>query len=131
MTAHGSALGVLHVLLAPLSPEQWDARQQLGGRVAEHLALALAKLKLQETLQHLSVRDPLTGLYNRRQMEETLAREMCRAERQGTQLGIIMLDIDHFKSFNDTLGHDAGDALLRELGALLQRQVRTSDVACR
>ena len=131
MTAHGSALGVLHVLLDPLAPEQWDARQQAGVRVAEHLALALAKLKLQETLQHLSVRDPLTGLYNRRYMEETLMRELRRAERQGTHLGLIMLDIDHFKRFNDTLGHDAGDALLRELGALLQRQVRTGDVACR
>ncbi|HQT94358.1 MAG: hypothetical protein B7Z61_03740 [Acidobacteria bacterium 37-71-11] len=131
MTAHGSALGVLHILLAPLAPEQWDARQQLGVRVAEHLALALAKLKLQETLQHLSVRDPLTGLYNRRYMEETLTRELRQAERQGTHLGLIMLDIDHFKRFNDTLGHDAGDALLRELGALLQRQVRTGDVACR
>ncbi|MDD5563961.1 MAG: diguanylate cyclase [Thermoanaerobaculaceae bacterium] len=131
MTAHGSALGVLHVLLEPLASEQWDARQQLGVRVAEHLALALAKLKLQETLQHLSVRDPLTGLYNRRYLEEALAREMRRAERHGTQLGLIMIDIDHFKRFNDTLGHDAGDALLRELGALLQRQVRTGDVACR
>ena len=131
MTAHGSALGVLHVLLTPLAPEQWDARQQLGVRVAEHLALALAKLKLQETLQRLSVRDPLTGLYNRRYMEETLAREMRRAERSGTKLGLIMLDIDHFKHFNDTLGHDAGDALLRDLGVLLQRQVRTGDVACR
>ncbi len=131
MTAHGSALGVLHILLPPLAPEQWDVRQQLGARVAEHLALALAKLKLQETLQHLSVRDPLTGLYNRRYMEETLTRELRRAERKGTQLGVIMLDIDHFKRFNDTLGHDAGDAWLRELGVMLQRQVRTSDVACR
>ncbi|MFI5168013.1 MAG: diguanylate cyclase [Thermoanaerobaculales bacterium] len=131
MTAHGSALGVLHVVLTRPTSEQWDARQHLGARVAEHLALALAKLKLQESLQHLSVRDPLTGLYNRRFMEETLAREIRRAKRQAKQLGVIMLDIDHFKHFNDTLGHDAGDALLRELGALLQRQIRGTDVACR
>jgi diguanylate cyclase (GGDEF)-like protein len=99
--------------------------------VGEHLGLALAKLKLQENLQHLSVRDPLTGLYNRRYMEESLARELRRAERQGKLLGIIMADIDHFKKFNDTLGHDAGDALLREIGALLQRRIRDGDIVCR
>jgi diguanylate cyclase (GGDEF)-like protein len=131
MSAHGAALGVLHVLLAPAHDQEWDSRKDLAVRVAEHLALALAELKLQETLQHLSVRDPLTGLFNRRYMEETLARELRRAERNQRHLGVIMLDIDHFKRFNDTLGHDAGDALLRELAALLRRQVRASDVACR
>src|SRR5450759_916801 len=131
MMAPGTALGVLHVLLASPDSERWETRQTLGVRVGEHLALALAKLKLQETLQHLSVRDPLTGLFNRRYMEESLTRELRRAERQGKPLGIIMMDIDHFKGFNDTLGHDAGDALLRELGAFLQRQIRTEDIACR
>ena len=131
MMAHGAALGVLHLLLASPDPERWDARQNLGARVGEHLGLALAKLKLQETLQHLSVRDPLTGLFNRRYMEESLARELRRAERQGKLLGILMVDIDHFKSFNDTFGHDAGDALLRELGAFLQRRIRAGDIACR
>ncbi len=131
MTAHGAALGVLNVLLAPSDPERWEARQGLAVRVGEHLGLALAKLKLQETLQQLSVRDPLTGLFNRRYMEESLDRELRRAERQGKPLGIILLDIDHFKRFNDSLGHDAGDALLRELGAMLPRQIRSSDIACR
>jgi len=131
MTAHGAALGVLHVLLASADAERWESRQNLAVRVGEHLGLALAKLKLQETLQNLSVRDPLTGLFNRRYMEESLERELRRAERQGKMLGIIMLDIDHFKRFNDTLGHDAGDALLRELGAVLPRQVRSSDIVCR
>ncbi len=131
MMAHGAALGVLHVLLASPDAERWDSREHLGVRVGEHLALALAKLKLQESLQQLSVRDPLTGLFNRRYMEESLARELRRAERQNKPLGLIMLDIDHFKRFNDTLGHDAGDALLRELGAFLQRQIRGGDIACR
>jgi diguanylate cyclase (GGDEF)-like protein/PAS domain S-box-containing protein len=131
MMAHGAALGVLHLLLASPDPERWDARQNLGARVGEHLGLALAKLKLQETLQHLSVRDPLTGLFNRRYMEESLTRELRRAERQGKMLGVLMVDIDHFKSFNDTFGHDAGDALLRELGAFLQRRIRAGDIACR
>jgi diguanylate cyclase (GGDEF)-like protein/PAS domain S-box-containing protein len=131
MMAQGVALGVLHVLLASPDPERWETRQTLAVRVGEHLGLALAKLKLQETLQHLSVRDPLTGLFNRRYMEESLTRELRRAERQGKPVGIIMVDIDHFKLFNDTLGHDAGDALLRELGAFLLRQIRTEDIACR
>ena len=131
MMAHGAALGMLHLLLASPDPERWDARQHLGVRVGEHLSLALAKLKLQETLQHLSVRDPLTGLFNRRYMEESLARELRRAERQDKMLGVLMVDIDHFKSFNDTFGHDAGDALLRELGTFLQRRIRAGDIACR
>jgi diguanylate cyclase (GGDEF)-like protein len=99
--------------------------------VGDHLGLALAKLKLQESLQQMSVRDPLTGLFNRRYMEESLARELRRAERQGRPLGILMVDIDHFKNVNDTFGHDAGDAVLRELGAFFQRQIRSEDIACR
>ena len=131
MMAQGAALGVLHILLGSSDPERWESRQALGARVGEHLGLALAKLKLQESLQHMSVRDPLTGLFNRRYMEESLARELRRAERQGKPLGVIMVDIDHFKRFNDTLGHDAGDALLRELGVFFQRQIRSEDMACR
>ncbi|MFI5180985.1 MAG: diguanylate cyclase [Thermoanaerobaculia bacterium] len=131
MMAHGAALGVLHILLASADSERWESRQQLAVRVGEHVALGLAKLRLQESLQQLSVRDPLTSLFNRRHMEESLGRELRRAERQGTPLGLIMLDIDHFKRFNDTLGHDAGDALLRELGALLSRVIRGGDIACR
>jgi diguanylate cyclase (GGDEF)-like protein len=131
MAAHGSALGLLHVALASGDSGSWDERQALAGRVAEHLALALAKLGLQETLQHLSVRDALTGLFNRRYLDETLARDLHRAKRQGTRVGVMMIDIDHFKRVNDTLGHDAGDMLLKELGALLQRQIRSGDLACR
>lgn len=131
MMAHGSALGVLHILPSTADPERWDAAQHLGTRVGEHLGLALAKLRLQETLHHQSVRDPLTGLFNRRYMEDALTRELRRAERQGRPLGVLMIDIDHFKRFNDTLGHDAGDALLRALGTFLQKQVRSGDIACR
>ena len=100
-------------------------------RVADHLGLALAKLKLQETLQNLSIRDPLTGLFNRRYMEESMERELRRAERKVKQVGVIMADIDHFKRFNDTFGHDAGDCLLREVAKVLARQVRGGDIVCR
>lgn len=131
LMAHGEAIGVFHVLLESPDPVQSETKQNLAVRVSEYLGLALAKLKLQETLQRLSVRDPLTGLFNRRYMEESMEREMRRAERQGKQVGVIMVDIDHFKRFNDTYGHDAGDSLLREMGLFLQRHIRGSDIACR
>ena len=79
----------------------------------------------------LSVRDVLTGLFNRRYLEETLDREISRAERKRLTLGIIMLDLDHFKRINDTYGHAAGDAVLREIGAFLKAHIRRSDIACR
>jgi diguanylate cyclase (GGDEF)-like protein len=77
------------------------------------------------------MRDGLTGLFNRRYMEEALAREIHNAERSHGVVSIIMLDIDHFKRFNDNFGHAAGDALLRELGKMLQSQVRGGDIVCR
>lgn len=131
LVAHGGAIGVFHVLLSSPDPTQAGTKQNLALRVSEHLGLALAKLKLQETLQHLSVRDPLTGLFNRRYMEESIDRELRRAERQGKHVGVIMVDIDYFKRINDTFGHDAGDSLLRELGKFFQQHVRDSDIACR
>ena len=90
-----------------------------------------ALLKSQALLREQSVRDHLTGLFNRRYMEETLERELLRASRKGLSLGIMMLDVDHFKRFNDTWGHAAGDKILRELGNLLLRHFRGEDVACR
>ena len=82
-------------------------------------------------LRELVIHDPLTGLFNRRYMEETLTLEMLRAERKKYPIGIIMADIDHFKRFNDTHGHAAGDAVLILAGSFLRTQVRSSDVACR
>ena len=82
-------------------------------------------------LREISVRDVLTGLFNRRYLEETLEREIRRAERKQLSLGIIMLDIDLFKHINDTYGHQAGDAVLHELGWSLKSGIRGSDIACR
>jgi len=90
-----------------------------------------ALLKSQALLREQSVRDYLTGLFNRRYMEETLERELLRAARRQLSLGIIMLDVDEFKHFNDMYGHAAGDVILRELGSLLLRHVRGEDIACR
>ena len=90
-----------------------------------------ALLKSEALLRELSVRDHLTGLFNRRYMEETLERELLRASRKGLSLGILMIDVDDFKQFNDNFGHAAGDAILRELGALVLGHFRGEDVACR
>ena len=80
---------------------------------------------------HLSMRDPLTGLYNRRYLEETMVRELPRARRLGESVGVIVIDIDHFKNLNDTYGHDAGDFVLERTGELLRAATRNSDIACR
>ena len=98
---------------------------------AEQIALALANLRLRDTLKSQSIRDPLTGLFNRRFLEESLERECRRSIRSSRPLSVMMLDIDHFKRFNDTFGHDAGDAVLREVGAVLRSFFRGEDVACR
>lgn len=130
MIAQSTSAGVLY-LFSQEKGSITPAKQQLAYTVAEQIALALANLKLRETLEHQSVRDPLTGLFNRRYMEESLFREMDRCDRKQQPLSLMMIDVDHFKRFNDTFGHDAGDKVLRELGKLLQRSVRACDIACR
>lgn len=82
-------------------------------------------------LREESIRDPMTNLFNRRYLTETLDRELRRADREEKPLGLIMIDIDHFKIFNDSLGHAAGDELLKEFGKLLKKNLRESDIACR
>ena len=104
---------------------------QFGRLFANLAALVLNNAQLREALREQSIRDPLTGLYNRRYMEEVLQQQLSRVTRQLHPLGIIMIDIDHFKDFNDTHGHAAGDALLRELGRFLQSHIRGEDIACR
>lgn len=131
LIAHAEAIGVIHIVLGSPEPVQAEARQNLALKVTELLGLALAKLRLQEALRHLSVRDQLTGLFNRRYLEECLEREWRCAERQENKLGIIMVDIDHFKRLNDTFGHEAGDELLRKLGEYLLQHTRGGDLAFR
>lgn len=102
-----------------------------GSLFAQLAALILDNAQLRENLRQQSIRDPLTGLFNRRYLEATLTREAHRATRRQRPLGIIMLDIDHFKRFNDTYGHAGGDLLLSELAHLVQRHIRGDDVPCR
>ncbi len=139
MMAQNETIGLLHLLF----DSNWfsyseevrkhiiENKRRLALTVAESIALLLANFRLREILYSQSIHDSLTGLFNRRHMEQLLERELHRVSRKGYPLGIIMLDIDHFKRFNDTFGHEAGDMLLRELSACLQRGIREEDFACR
>jgi diguanylate cyclase (GGDEF)-like protein len=130
MIAQGETIGLFY-LSAETAAALPDSKQQLARTVAEQISMAISNLQLRETLQYQSIRDPLTGLFNRRYLEEVLGQEVSRAQRKQHEVGIIMLDVDHFKSFNDTYGHDAGDHVLQTVGRLLKDSVRGSDVACR
>lgn len=135
LLAQSETLGVLY-LSSPPAPAALPAglaesKQRLAVSVAERLAPALANLRLRESLRSQAIRDPLTGMFNRRYMEETLERELSRAQRGQYPVGVVMFDIDGLKPINDSFGHDAGDALLRELGALLRGGLRGGDIACR
>ncbi len=130
MLAQGNILGMLYlssIETGLLSP----AKKQLAHNVSEQISLALANLRLRETLQNQSMRDPLTSLFNRRYMQEFLEQELHRAVRSNYSVGLIMLDIDHFKNFNDSYGHEAGDLVLQEISKFLQKNIRSSDAACR
>ena len=136
LVAQGNAVGLLHVEASSgKAGESFDlnapTKVRLIEAVADRIALAMANLNLQELMRQQSVRDPLTGLFNRRYMEESLERELRRAARSNRALGILMLDLDFFKAFNDNLGHDAGDAMLREFSRLLEATFRGGDIACR
>jgi diguanylate cyclase (GGDEF)-like protein len=128
MIAQGDTLGVL--TLCPGGPYS-EELVTLAESVGERFGLTIANLRLRDRLRDQSIRDALTGLFNRRYLEETLARELDRAERTSRPLGLLVIDIDHFKRLNDTYGHDAGDAALAEVGRLLGRSFRSSDIACR
>jgi diguanylate cyclase (GGDEF)-like protein/PAS domain S-box-containing protein len=134
LIAQGETIGLLH--LRCQSPDDEHAcdlerRQSLANMLAEHIALALSNLHLRDELRSQAIRDPLTGLFNRRYMEATLEREIRRAMRHGTSVGVIMFDVDRLKPVNDTLGHDAGDELLRGIGNIMLTRFRGEDVACR
>lgn len=106
-------------------------QKHLAHTVSKQISLAFYNLKLKEQLRNDSIRDALTGLFNRRYLDESLKQEIIRAKRNQQPLSIIMVDVDHFKKFNDTYGHDVGDMVLREVAKFLQGQVRESDIVCR
>jgi diguanylate cyclase (GGDEF)-like protein len=138
MMAQGDNLGILQFNFSSVDDQEpaeenrlESTRARLAVALAEHIGLALANLRLREALRNQSIVDPLTGLFNRRYLEQTLERECRRAVRADRPLSVIMLDVDHFKRFNDAWGHEGGDAVLKELAGLLRRTFRGEDVSCR
>jgi diguanylate cyclase (GGDEF)-like protein/PAS domain S-box-containing protein len=135
LVAQGEALGLFHLQKRAdaVSPHDYtiDSKQQLALTTSELIALGVANLKLRETLRLQSSRDPLTGLGNRRYLEEMLEREMRRAARKEGGLGLVLIDLDGFKTFKSTYGHEAADALLREVGARLNNQRQGDELVCR
>ena len=132
LVVQGETLGLffLHTPVG-MNNEQAISWRQLVMTVGEGIKLSLSNLKLREIMRKQATRDPLTGLFNRRYLDDTLLREIKHTQRLNTLTCIAMLDIDHFKQFNDTYGHKAGDLILRELGRVLHKNVRKSDIVCR
>jgi diguanylate cyclase (GGDEF)-like protein/PAS domain S-box-containing protein len=101
-------------------------------RTNAQLQLSMTEIvQLQSELREQAIRDPLTGLYNRRYLDETLGREMARSQREGKSLSVIMMDLDHFKKINDTYGHRVGDQFLKKVAEISVRYSRGSDISCR
>ena len=130
MQAHGDTLGLFVISAGSRDSLTEHEFRTLRG-ISEQASLAVSNLKLQHRLLNQSIRDPLTGLFNRRYLEETMEREFARAERNGLPVSALVLDIDHFKKFNDTQGHDAGDAVLVHFAQVLAKAARKEDVAAR
>ena len=139
MVAQGNTIGVLHLEFngatrlgdSSGTGSFRDSSQRLAIALSSQIALSVASLQLRETLREQSIRDPLTRLFNRRFLEESLERELQIASRKKQAIAVLFLDLDHFKSFNDTFGHDAGDIVLQSLADLFRTFFRSTDICCR
>ena len=132
LAAYGDTMGFVYIECpSPGVAAMVDANTSSLQALIELASISIAGLNLRARLEQQSIRDGLTGLFNRHFMEIALDRELRRAARHRKPLAIMMMDIDHFKQFNDTYGHDAGDTVLRELGDTLLQAVRNEDILCR
>lgn len=125
--AQGEELGMIYIE----SENKVFVKNNIVQHFGDQIATSLSNLRLREALRSQSIRDALTGLYNRRYLEESFERELRRAARRTRPLAIIMFDLDHFKRLNDTFGHEAGDLVLSAVGAAIRSTTRTDDIACR
>jgi diguanylate cyclase (GGDEF)-like protein len=135
--AQSDILGLLYVewknnaVNTQVSVEKEKNQAILISMLAEQIALGISNIKMRETLRNQSLRDSLTGLYNRRYLDESLERELSRCQRKSASLAVLMLDVDHFKRFNDEFGHEAGDIVIQSLANVLRKFSRKDDIACR
>ncbi len=132
LTVQGETLGVLSLIdNAVMEGKHPPGLKQLAVTISKTIKLSLSNLKLRDELREQAIHDPLTGLFNRRYLDETLSRELLMAQRRNASVCVVMLDIDGFKQFNDSFGHGPADEILREFGHVLQEHLRKSDISCR
>lgn len=137
MMAQGESIGVLHLQKfastegAVVPSCSLHPIERLAQTMAERIGAALYNLRLRHILRDHSIRDSLTGLYNRRYMEDSLEREIHQAKRRQASVGVVVLNINRFKEFNTAYGHAASDAVLHQLGEFFKRHVRSGDIPCR
>lgn len=139
IVAHGDTVGLLHVKLGQecqpractSSCQSLNDKRRFVIQCAEHISLAVANVKLRDELRDQSIRDALTGLFNRRYLIENLRREVARATKNGRPLSLISCDADHFKKLNDNHGHDAGDSVLRAISEVMSHMFDGDEVCCR
>ncbi|MEP2783609.1 MAG: diguanylate cyclase [Pseudoruegeria sp.] len=130
--AHGETVGLMTLKsTATASKEDFSASKKLSQMCAEQISMAIANVRMRDQLHDQSVRDPLTGLFNRRHLTESLRKMIARSVKDGSPLSIVSIDVDHFKKFNDTHGHDAGDMVLRAVGSAMVQLCDGDEVACR
>lgn len=133
IVAHGDTVGMLHIRFDPSAKGAAKIGESgpFAVRCAEHISMAIANVRLRDELHERSIRDTLTGLYNRRYFMDALRRNVMRFEDGKGSLGVISFDADLFKSFNDTFGHEAGDVVLREIAERVTREIGPENIACR
>ncbi len=130
--AHGETVGLMHLQARDgVDADHFRSTIKLGQMCAEQISMAIANVQMRDELHDQSVRDPLTGLFNRRHMTETLRHLTDKVNKTGVGYALISVDVDHFKKFNDTHGHDAGDMVLRAVGTVLERHADGDELACR
>ncbi|HVY51180.1 MAG TPA: GGDEF domain-containing protein [Devosia sp.] len=132
MVARGEIMGLFQLFASGENAEaRLDGITGLGSAIADGMSLALANMGLREKLRNQALRDPLTGLYNRRYMEDCLTRFVRIADRENREVSVVMVDLDHFKRLNDTHGHAFGDSVLRDTAMTIVGALRETDIVCR
>jgi diguanylate cyclase (GGDEF)-like protein len=129
--AHGETVGLMHLRAQTENCEDFAESKKLAQMCAEQISMAIANVRMRDQLHDQSVRDPLTGLFNRRHLTDYLRKKVARSQNTGAELSLIAIDVDHFKKFNDTHGHDAGDMVLRAVGSVLEQSCDGEEIACR